>query len=181
MKNDKKKMETEPEEDESIVEGVVDSVLPGMGGLVRNLRRKNPELDSRIKEREAEINKRIEAGESPEPKISYGIRVRTLAQDTPGKRQTGAWGERRQKPEKKVIEPEIDLFDEGDYIEVIAEMPGVSEDRIEVTLGKKTLIISASDKGREYRKEIPVPCPVRIGKKRYQNGVLEIMLEKENA
>ena len=64
MKKDNRKT-TDTEDDESVVESVVNDVLPGMGSLVKNLRKKSPELDQKIKEKEREIKKRLEEGYSP--------------------------------------------------------------------------------------------------------------------
>jgi len=172
MKDDQK------EDDESIVEGVVDDVLPGMGKLVRRLRKNSPELNRKIKEKDAEIKKRLEEGYSPEPKIQYGIRVRTLA---PERRETGYKPHKPEKPERpemKIIEPVVDLFDEGNTIRVIAEMPGIDEEKIALDLQGSTLVISASDKRRTYQKEVLLPCEARLEKQRFQNGVLELTLEK---
>ena len=174
MKDDKK------EEDESIVEGVVDDVLPGMGKLVKRLRKNSPELNRKIKEKDAEIKKRLEEGYSPEPKIQYGVRVRTLA---PERKETGYKQARQapkkpERPEMNIIEPVVDLFDEGDTIRVIAEMPGIDEEKIVLDLRGSTLLISASDKRRTFQKEVLLPCEARLEKQRFQNGVLELTLEK---
>ncbi len=172
MKDDQK------DDDESIVEGVVDDVLPGMGKLVKRLRKNSPELNRKIKEKDAEIKKRLEEGYSPEPKIKYGIRVRTLA---PEHRDTGYKPhkpEKPERPEKKIIEPVVDLFDEGNTIRVIADMPGIDEEKIALDLQGSTLVISASDKRRSFQKEVLLPCEARLEKQRFQNGILELTLEK---
>lgn len=169
MKDDKK------DDDESIVEGVVDDVLPGMGKIVKRLRKSSPELNRKIKEKDVEIKKRLEEGYSPEPKIKYGIRVRTLA---PERKDTGYRPKKPEKPEKKIIEPVVDLFDEGKTIRVIAEMPGIDEEKIALDLQGSTLVISALDKRRTYQKEVLLPCEAKLEKQRFQNGVLELTLEK---
>lgn len=169
MKDDPK------EDDESIVEGVVDDVLPGMGKIVKRLRKNSPELNRKIKEKDVEIKKRLEEGYSPEPKIQYGIRVRTLA---PERRDTGYRPHKPERPEKKIIEPVVDLFDEGNTLRVIAEMPGIDEEKIALDLQGSTLVISASDKRRTYQKEVLLPCEARLERQRFQNGVLELTLEK---
>ena len=163
------------EDDESIVEGVVDDVLLGMGKLVKRLRKNSPELNRKIKEKDAEIKKRLEEGYSPEPKIQYGVRVRTLA---PERKETAYKPQKMEKPEKKIIEPVVDLFDEGTTIRVIAEMPGIDEEKIALDLQGSTLLISASDKRRTFQKEVSLPCEARLEKQRFQNGVLELTLEK---
>jgi HSP20 family protein len=161
------------EQDESIVEGTLNDLLPGMGSVVKRLRKKSPELNRKIQEKDVEIKKRLEEGYSPEPKIQYGIKVRTLVRDGAGKKE--------EKPERTTIEPETDLFDEGGYLRIIAELPGINEEKIRVVLEKNTLVISALDKERNYRKKILLPCDAIISKKRYLNGILELTLEKTDA
>jgi HSP20 family protein len=161
------------DEDESIVEGTLNDLVPGIGSVVKRLRKKSPELNRKIEEKDAEIKKRLDEGYSPEPKIKYGIRVRTLAREGEGTTQ--------KKPERSTIEPVTDLFDEGDYLRIIAELPGMSEEKINIVLEKNTLIISASEKDRNYRKTIVLPYEGILGKKRYQNGILELTLEKTDA
>jgi HSP20 family molecular chaperone IbpA len=160
------------EKDGSIVEGVVDDLIPGMGKVVSGLRRRSPELNRKIEENEAEIKRRLEEGYSPEPKIQYSVRVRTLAPDR---------DETKIKPEKQkktVIEPVVDVFDEGSSFHVIVEMPGVDENLIHVNLQGTTIRVSATGKGRAYQKEILLPCQTRLEKRRFQNGILELTMEK---
>ena len=161
------------EDEESIVEGTINDLLPGMGSVVKRLRKKSPELDRKIVEKDAEIKKRLEEGYSPKPKIEYGIRVRTLALEGQEKKVA--------KPERETIEPVTDLFDEGDYLRIVAELPGMSEEKIRTELNNDTLVISAFEKGRKYQKTISLPCEVKIGKKRYLNGIFELTLEKTHA
>ena len=150
------------EPDESIVEGTLDDLLPGMGSMVKRLRKRSPELNRKIEEKDAEIKKRLEEGYSPEPKVQYGIKVRTLARDKPGNARDKP-GNTGEKPEKTTIEPVTDLFDEGNYIRIIAEMPGMDEEKIRTVLEKNTLTISASEKGREYPEKDPAPRPGNAG------------------
>ncbi|MFA5294430.1 MAG: hypothetical protein WC382_02815 [Methanoregulaceae archaeon] len=161
------------EEDESIVEGTLDDLVPGIGRVVKRLRKTSPEFDRKIEEKDAEIKKRLEEGYSPEPKVQYGIRVRTLA---PGGRE-----KKEARPERETVEPEMDIFDEGNYLRIVTELPGVSEEKIKIDLEQTTLIISASERGRDYRKRVSLPCEVTLGKKKYQNGILELILEKTDA
>ena len=75
----------------------------------------------------------------------------------------------------------IDVFDEEDHIIVIAELPGVSENEIKIEVVGDILNLTASDKDRKYAKEILLPRKVNPDsvKTSYNNGILEITLEKE--
>jgi HSP20 family molecular chaperone IbpA len=169
-KTDRKK--SDEEDKESIVENTVNDLMPGMGNLVKNLRKTSPELNSKIEETEAEIRKRLEEGYSPEPKVTYGVKVRTLSHDNRP--------EKEKRPENETIEPLTDVFDEDSRLRIVAEMPGIPEEKIKITHRGSKLSIFASDAGKKYKKEIAVPWKGTIVKKRYQNGILEIILERND-
>ncbi|MCY0868006.1 MAG: Hsp20/alpha crystallin family protein [Desulfurococcus sp.] len=79
-------------------------------------------------------------------------------------------------------EPLIDVFESKDEITVIAEIPGVDKDKIDVKVLEdgSTLVISASDTNRRYYKEVELPARVdpSSAKASYKNGVLEVKLKK---
>lgn len=111
----------------------------------------------------------------------YGFSVRTLA----GKPVLETFGNIRETAKGPVVEeirePIVDVFDEEDHILVIAELPGVSEDKIKVEVAGDILNLTASGKDRKYAKEILLPSKVKADSARssYKNGVLEITLKKE--
>jgi HSP20 family protein len=111
----------------------------------------------------------------------YGLSVRTLA----GKPVIESFGNIRETARGPVVEelrePIVDVFDEKNYILVIAELPGVTEDKIKVEVVGDILNLTASDTDRKYAKEILLPSKVKPSslKTAYQNGILEIKLEKE--
>jgi len=82
---------------------------------------------------------------------------------------------------EEVREPIVDVFDEEDHILVIAELPGVSEDKIKVELTGDILNLTASDTDKKYAKEILLPSKVKSQslETTYKNGILEIKLGKE--
>ncbi|MGB9816013.1 MAG: archaeal heat shock protein Hsp20 [Desulfurococcaceae archaeon] len=79
-------------------------------------------------------------------------------------------------------EPLVDVFESENEVTVVAEMPGVDKDKIDVKVTEdgKTLIINASNGGRKYYKEIELPAKVdpSSAKASYKNGVLEVKLRK---
>lgn len=77
------------------------------------------------------------------------------------------------------MQPLIDIFEEGDEYVIVADVPGVEEDKIVIELReeetKKTLIISSLDERRKYYKELDIPLNVANDfEKGYRNGVLEL-------
>ncbi len=125
--------------------------------------------------------------------IEYSFGKRTLA-DRAGERdadeasdtaeQTSAQpkpARRRARPsELEMLEPVTDIFDEPDEILLLFELPGVGERDIRCLLDGDILLLEAKAEGRLYRKEVLIETPLRPGapKRRLQNGVLEVRLQK---
>ena len=80
----------------------------------------------------------------------------------------------------EVREPLVDLFDEGEVILVVAEVPGAEEKDIRTEVKGDTLNLSTTTRGRRYTTEVQLPCPVDEGSEEftYNNGILEIKLTK---
>ncbi len=111
----------------------------------------------------------------------YGVSIRTMA----GKPVIETFGNIRETTKGPVVEevrePIVDVFDEEGYIRLIAELPGVSEDKIIIEVTGDILNLTASDTDKKYAKEILLPSKVNPQslKTTYKNGILEITLEKE--
>ena len=115
----------------------------------------------------------------------YGFTVRTLADGAP---KVETFGNIKKTPKGPIVEemrePIVDIFDEGDTIKVIAELPGVEEGDVHTEVKGDILRLSAQGKERKYSKEILLPTIVdeEAVKSTYGNGILEIeLLKKENA
>ena len=80
----------------------------------------------------------------------------------------------------KTIEPATTLIDEGKFLRILTELPGITEEKIKIDLENQStsVTIVASDTVFQYKKVITIPCEVRFCKKRFLNGVLELTLEK---
>ncbi len=65
---------------------------------------------------------------------------------------------------------------------MVAEVPGVSKDDIEIKVKPKQLIIKAKGKDRKYYKTIDLPKEVipEKAKASYKNGVLEVRLKAKD-
>jgi HSP20 family molecular chaperone IbpA len=83
----------------------------------------------------------------------------------------------------KTIEPATTLIDEGKYLRILTELPGIAEEKIKIDLENQStsVTIVASDTVFQYKKVITIPCEVRFSKKRFLNGVLELTLEKNGS
>ncbi len=159
--------------EEVTVESVVGQLIPGLGGIVRALEKSSPEFRRRIAETDAEIEHRLETGWSTKPNVSYGISIRPLTERKVATRKKEPEEERAETEER---EPIIDIFEEKDYISVIAELPGAEEKDIEIKLKDRSLEISAG----KYQRTIGLPSvPRSIIERTYNNGILQLKIERE--
>ncbi|APW96842.1 type III effector protein [Halobiforma lacisalsi AJ5] len=73
----------------------------------------------------------------------------------------------------------VDIHDTDDEIRVVADLPGVEKDNIELECDGKTLTISASSEHREYDERVSLPRRVNehTASATYNNGVLEVIFE----
>jgi HSP20 family protein len=80
----------------------------------------------------------------------------------------------------EISEPLVDVFEEEEYVLVVAEMPGVAEEDVDLALKDDILTIAGERGQKKYRKEILLPqsfaseqmsCTCR-------NGILKVKLNK---
>ena len=83
---------------------------------------------------------------------------------------------------RETREPLVEVNEDQDQIIVIAEMPGVSKEDIELNATNNSITISTEKivSGRSYFKEIDLPAAIdsNYAKARYTNGILEVKLKK---
>ncbi|OYT52097.1 heat-shock protein Hsp20 [Candidatus Bathyarchaeota archaeon ex4484_135] len=77
-------------------------------------------------------------------------------------------------------EPLVDVMEEDDEIVVVAELPGVEKEDIDLSCTEKELVISVDTEKRKYYKRLDLPAEVdpKSAKASYKNGVLEVRLKK---
>ncbi|MEM1946026.1 MAG: archaeal heat shock protein Hsp20 [Candidatus Caldarchaeum sp.] len=80
-------------------------------------------------------------------------------------------------------EPLVDLIDEDRSVKVVAELPGVRKEDIELLLEGKRLTIKVDTADRKYYKELELPAEVESAgvKAEYNNGVLSVTMPKKEA
>jgi len=174
-----KAKELEEEESGGVAGGVLrglGKLIPGLGDVVKGL-----EKSDTFQQRLSTINKEIERQlkEAPLKKVGQEGARRTIIppMTTLGSHRPAAKVE--SPPLKKQKELIVDIFDEENYIKIIAELPGVAEEDIRTEVRGKTLTISATGISREYYKEVTLPCPVKGEMdSTYKNGVLQLRAEK---
>jgi len=77
-------------------------------------------------------------------------------------------------------EPLVDIFDEGDSIKVMAEIPGVEKDDINLEIAEDLLTVKVDTPTGKYYKEVKLPTVVEreTVESTYRNGILEVKLKK---
>ncbi|MCC6064430.1 MAG: Hsp20/alpha crystallin family protein [Thermofilum sp.] len=80
----------------------------------------------------------------------------------------------------EAVEPFVDVIEEEDVVKVIADVPGVEKEDINVEATETEVKIYAERGERKYFKIVKLPTRVRpeTAKASYRNGVLTITIEK---
>lgn len=118
--------------------------------------------------------------------IVYGYSVTIGPDGKPVVREFGNVRSSEGKPWKAIQdkrEPLVDVVSSGKEVRVIAEMPGVNKEDINVTVNEKSIVISVDKEGRGYYKELDLPGVVdpKGAKSNYNNGILEVTIPVKSA
>lgn len=151
-------------------------IIPSLGELVKGLE-ESEAFQERLRAADAEVERQLR--KAPPLKMVEGTRRSIIPPKTTLKvsRTTPREEAAAQPPRREVT---ADVFDEGDCLKVIAEVPGVDEMKIKAEVRDKLLILTAQAAGQEYCREIELPCSVR-GEPNLacRNGIVQLTLEKE--
>lgn len=81
---------------------------------------------------------------------------------------------------QEVMEPAVDIFEEGDHVLVVAEMPGIATEDVRLDVKDDLLTIIAEKRDKKYRKEVLLPDVFPREKMQVSctNGVLEVRCAK---
>jgi HSP20 family protein len=149
-------------------------IFKGIGSLI--------DLASKLAEEAPDgVVKEGQIGDDKGLKAVYGFSVKMGKGGRPTVQQFGNVKERPQGPVvDEVREPMVDTFDEGDFILVVAEMPGVNESDVKCEVEGDILILSGETGDRKYYKELLLPASIDEEKTSLSsnNGILEIKLWK---
>ena len=162
----------------------------GLGGLFKGLG-DLIEAASKLAEKGEGISKSGEIDFSGLDKIKglqdlkgvYGVRVRTMADGRPSVQPFGNIKKAAKKsPRGPVVEemrePIIDIFEEPEELNVVAEMPGIDEKDVQIEINGDILNITAEGKTRKYQKEVLLSREATVEDVTwsYKNGMLEIKI-----
>ncbi len=157
----------------------------GMGGILNGLADLVRKLDE-LSDSSGEMSKTGEFGGGREMKGVYGFTVKV----GPGERQVRVepFGNVRKDAKSgrtvvhEIREPVVDIFEEGDHVLVLAEMPGVSAEDVHLEIDGDLLTITAERRDKKYRKEVRLPGSFTKEKIELScnNGVVEIRCLRSN-
>jgi HSP20 family protein len=158
----------------------------GLGGLFKNLGDLVNSIADAVEQSAREGGEtsqtgEFKAGKDGQLKGVYGFTIRSgIGGGRPSVRPFGNIRPTEQGPEvAEVREPLVDLFDEGEELHVVAEVPGVEEREVSVELHGDILAIETTGE-RRYAKEVLLPAagdPATL-RSTYRNGILEIRVRK---
>ena len=152
----------------------------GFVGLINDL--------TKLAEKSQTYQKRIELGKTGEVNFRVTSRpIRGSAADIADRIKIS-------KPQNKISpaptqiplasikerEPMVDVFEDGDFVNVMAELPGVEESKVRLEIENDLLTIRSDTSARKYYKEVRLPTSVKKSpaESKFRNGILEIKLVK---
>jgi HSP20 family protein len=102
--------------------------------------------------------------------------MRTTRANTQKRRYTKNYEKNNWKEPK----PLIDIFQENNWITIIAQIIGFNKETLKINVQDQKLTLSAKAKDRRYYKSLNLPKVVipNVMYTTYKNGVLEIKLKK---
>jgi len=153
-----------------------------LGGMFRSLGGFLDLLSDLSEQGNGEINRSGEIGDDKKGvKAVYGFSVRVGGGGKPLVEQFGNVKDDGQGAVvEETREPMVDVFDEGDHLLLVAELPGVEAGDIGYEIEDDVLSLSATHGERKYRKEVLLPTRVLVqsASPSYRNGVFELKLPK---
>jgi HSP20 family protein len=77
-------------------------------------------------------------------------------------------------------ETHVDVYETSDQVRLVADLPGVDKDGIELKCDGETLTISAASPHREYDERVRLPARVdeHSAAASFNNGILEVTVDK---
>lgn len=153
--------------------GLLDGLLGGLTELVEKLQ----DLAEKGEELSRSAHLRDDKGDF---EAVYGVRVKVGLGDREIRAEPfGNVGQDRESGEAvvhEVREPPVDVIEEDRVVVVVAEMPGIATEDVELEVRDDVLTITAERGRKRYRKEVLLPrvCARERMSVSCNNGILEI-------
>ena len=76
--------------------------------------------------------------------------------------------------------PLVDIFEEGDYLRVLAELQSIDEKDISIETDGSTITITAENETKKYLKIVRLPTHIKKGPIEFthKNNILQVRLKK---
>jgi len=167
-------------------EGVETGGFMGLGGLLGGLNGLMEKLGE-LAEKGGEIRDAGEIGGlDPKGKLRgvYGFTIKTAVGGDGIKVEPFGNVQKDEETGGPVVremrEPMVDVFEEDDHVLVVAEMPGVGEEDVQLACDGDILTITAERGDMKYRKEVLLPSSFSTDKISHvcRNGVVEVRLTR---
>lgn len=80
-------------------------------------------------------------------------------------------------------ESHVAVYEDGDIVRAVADLPGVEKADIDLTCDGKHLTITAASDRHEFTERVTLPIRVdeRSANATYNNGILEVVFERSDA
>jgi len=77
----------------------------------------------------------------------------------------------------------LDIYEEDDILRVVADLPGVDKDAIDLKCDGEQLTVDATGDQREYHERVSLPARVdeHSANATYNNGILEVTFERADS
>jgi HSP20 family protein len=110
----------------------------------------------------------------------YGFSINQRPGEEPEVREFGNIRPEGGKIEIGERKPLVDVFDSEKTVQIVAEMPGIEKEDVELSVEGRDLEIRAARGDRRYHEFVELPADVEVdtAKASYKNGVLDISLNK---
>jgi HSP20 family protein len=158
--------------------------IAGLFGGLTELVEKLGELAEKSEELSKLGDTQLKGGQGKDLKAVYGFSLKTniggkgvKVEPFGNVRKDRSTGE---SVVQEIHEPLVDVFEEEDHVLVLAEMPGVDAEDIQVNLVDDILTLSAEGEDRRYRKEVLLPGVFDRDKMTVssRNGIVKIQCMK---
>ena len=158
--------------------GNIEGMLRGLGDLVEKL----ADTGEQIK-RSGVFD--LETSSGKKAKAVYGFSIKRGLNDDE-EIQVEPFGNVRRDEHtgettvREVSEPLVDVIEESDHVLVLAEMPGVADEDVQLELNGDILTLHAEKGSKKYHKEIVLPRSFDSSalERACRNGILEIKLKR---
>lgn len=122
----------------------------------------------------------IRPGERAGGPFFYGFSINQRPGEEPEVREFGNIRPGGGKIEIGERKPLVDVFDTEGTVQIVAEMPGIEKQDVELSAEGRELEIRAAHGERKYHEYVELPADVDVdsAKASYMNGVLDITMNK---